>query len=545
MGKIHGGRVVAKALHNEGVSHIFTLCGGHVQNIYDGCLDEGIRVVDVRHEQTAAHAADGWARITGQPGVAVVTAGPGVTDAVTGVATAQRGQVPMVVIGGQAPRSNQDMGGLQDMNGVELMRAVTKWSVSVPAIERLGEYVQSAFRIAASGVPGPVFLEMPFDLLLDSIDEDEAVLYPSYRTRSQPEPDREAVERAAALIRAASKPMLIVGSQWWWSKRRAGLERFLKAAPMPAYLNGMARGALVPDHPLLFVQNRSRSLGKSDLVIVFGTPLDFRLGYGRPPKLNPEGRVIQVDLDGGEIGRNRSIDVGIVGDTGLTLERLADALGDGCEWADWLGEIRASETEMWADIERQAGQEGAPVNALFACKTLADMLDEEAVVIGDGGDIVGTAAKIIRCHPRGRWMDPGPLGTLGVGPGYAMAAKLARPDANVVIVYGDGAFGLNGFEFDSMVRQDIKVTGVIGNDAAWSQIRRAQVAFFGEDRAVATRLDCSRYEKMMEPLGVHGEYVEHSSQLASALERAFASPRPAIVNVMLALSEFRKDAISV
>lgn len=545
MGTIHGGRVVAKALHNEGVSHIFTLCGGHVQNIYDGCLDEGIRVVDVRHEQTAAHAADGWARITGEPGVAVVTAGPGVTDAVTGVATAQRGQVPMVVIGGQAPRSNQDMGGLQDMNGVELMRAVTKWSVSVPAIERLGEYVQSAFRIAASGVPGPVFLEMPFDLLLDSIDEEAAVLYPSSRTHARPEPDREAVERAAALIRAASKPMLIVGSQWWWSKRRAGLERFLEAAPMPAYLNGMARGALVPDHPLLFVQNRSRSLGESDLVIVFGTPLDFRLGYGRPPKLNPEGRVIQVDLDGGEIGRNRSIDVGIVGDTGLTLERLADALGDGCEWAGWLREVRASETEMWADIERQAAQEGAPVNALFACKTLADMLDEEAVVIGDGGDIVGTAAKIVRCHPRGRWMDPGPLGTLGVGPGYAMAAKLARPDANVVIVYGDGAFGLNGFEFDSMVRQGIKVTGVIGNDAAWSQIRRAQVAFFGEERAVATRLDCSRYEKMMEPLGVHGEYVEHSSQLAGALQRAFASPRPAVVNVMLALSEFRKDAISV
>ena len=545
MGSIHGGRVVAKALKNEGVSHIFTLCGGHVQNIYDGCLDEGIRVVDTRHEQTAAHAADGWARVTGEPGVAVVTAGPGTTDAVTGVANAFRAQVPMVLIGGQAPRLFQDMGGLQDMNHVELMRPITKWSVSVPETARLGEYLQSAFRIAATGVPGPVYLEMPLDLLMNSVPEEDAVFYPRYRTRFPACPDPEAVREGAALIRAARKPVLIVGSQWWWSKRREGLEKFMQAGPMPVFLNGMARGALAPDHPDMFVQSRGRAVAGSDLVIIFGTPLDFRLGYGRSPKFSEDARVIQVDLNGEEIGRNRSVDVGIVGDSGLALEAMAEKVGDGLDFSPWIQEVRGIENEMWSRIEAEAATEGMPVNALFACITLAKAMGEDAIVVGDGGDFLGTAAKILRMARPGCWMDPGPLGTLGVGPGYAMAAKLARPDARVIIVYGDGSFALNGFEFEAMARQGIKVTGVIGNDAAWSQIRRGQLAMFGEGRDVATRLDCTRYEKVVMPLGCHGEYVEHSRELAPALERAFASEKPAVVNIMLAPSDFRRDSVSV
>ena len=545
MGVIHGGRVVARALKNEGVSHIFTLCGGHVQNIYDGCIDEGIRVVDTRHEQTAAHAADGWARVTGEPGVAVVTAGPGVTDAVTGVANAFRAQVPMVLIGGQAPRLFQDMGGLQDMNHVELMRPITKWSVSVPETARLGEYVQSAFRVAASGVPGPVFLEMPLDLLMNTIPEEQAVFYPRYRTRHTASPDLEAVREAAGYLREAKKPLLIVGSQWWWSRRRDGLARFMDAAPMPVFLNGMARGALRPDHPLLFVQSRKAAVSLADLVILLGTPLDFRLGYGRSPSFSQDARVVQVDLRGEEIGRNRSIDVGIVGDIGLALDALAEEVREPLDFRDWVGEVAGIEARMWSRVEEEAATRGAPVNALFACKTLAELMGDEAIVVGDGGDFLGTAAKILRTARPGCWMDPGPLGTLGVGPGYAMAAKLARPEARVIIVYGDGSFALNGFEFEAMARQGIQVTGVIGNDAAWSQIRRGQLAMFGQDRGVATRLDCTRYEQVVIPLGCHGEYVEHSDQLAPALERAFASARPAVVNIMLAPSDFRRDSISV
>jgi len=545
MGTIHGGRVVARALKNEGVSHIFTLCGGHVQNIYDGCLDEGIRVVDTRHEQTAAHAADGWARVTGEPGVAVVTAGPGVTDAVTGVANAFRAQVPMVLIGGQAPRLFQDMGGLQDMNHVELMRPITKWSVSVPETARLGEYVQSAFRVATGGVPGPVFLEMPLDLLMNTLREEQAVFYPGYRTRFAASPDPDAVRAAAALLRGAKKPLLIVGSQWWWSKRREGLARFVEAVPMPVFLNGMARGALAPDHPALFVQSRSAAVAQADLVILLGTPLDFRLGYGRAPNFSEQARVVQVDLRGEEIGRNRSIDVGIVGDSGLALDALAKEIRGPVDFSDWIREVREMEGRMWARVEEESAVRGSPVNALFACRTLADRMGENAIVVGDGGDFLGTAAKILRTARPGCWMDPGPLGTLGVGPGYAMAAKLARPDARVIIVYGDGSFALNGFEFEAMARQGIQVTGVIGNDAAWSQIRRGQLAMFGNDRGVATRLDCTRYEQVVIPLGCHGEYVEHSDQLAPALDRAFASEKPAVVNIMLAPSDFRRDSISV
>ncbi|RMG12861.1 MAG: thiamine pyrophosphate-binding protein, partial [Deltaproteobacteria bacterium] len=328
MGYVHGGLVVARALKEAGVSHLFTLCGGHIQNIYDGCVEVGIRVVDTRHEQSAAHAADGWAKVTGQPGVCAVTAGPGVTDAVTGVANAHRAGIPMICIGGQGPRLFADMGSLQDMNHVELMRPITKWSVSVPEARRLGEYLQSAFRVATSGVPGPVFLEMPLDLLMDHVDEDDVVTYPKYRTAARPAGDPEYLDAAAELLRKAERPMLICGAQLRWAKNGPqSVARFLDALPMPTFFNSLARGALPRSHPCVFTQVRKKALAEADVVLVFGTPLDFRLGYGREGMpFAPGAKVIQVDLDHAEIGRNRPIEVGIVGDTGLVLDGLTERL---------------------------------------------------------------------------------------------------------------------------------------------------------------------------------------------------------------------------
>jgi len=552
MGYIHAGRITAQVLKNEGVSHLFTLCGGHIQSIYDGCLDLGIRVVDFRHEQAAAHAAEGWARATGEVGVAAVTAGPGVTDAVTAVANAQRSGVPMVLIGGQGPRVLSEMGSLQEMDHVSLMRSITKWSVTVPESRRIPDYLSTAFRKARTGLPGPVFVEMPLDVLMDFVDED-TVSYPcDYLTTAGTGGDPAFVERATQLLARAERPVAIVGSQLWFSNRKGLFAEWRAAFKVPSFVNGMARGAMRPGDPHGFKLCRSKALAQADVVIVFGTPLDFRIGYGRAPKVREDSKFIQVDLDAQELGRNRPCEVGIVGDTGLVMAGMLDALKESglslADRAEWLGEVAQLEAGMRQRIEEEAASDDVPVNPLRLCSELAAVLDDKAVIVGDGGDVVGTGAKILEVGGLGQWMDPGPLGTLGVGPSFAMAAKLADPDRDVVILYGDGSFGLNGMEFEACARQKIGIVGVIGNDAAWMQILRGQKAIYGEQRMVATQLNYTRYDQMVESLGGRGFWVEEPDGLESALREALQCGRegvPALVNVKMGASAFRKDALSV
>jgi acetolactate synthase-1/2/3 large subunit len=546
---IHGGRIVARALKQEGVRYIFTLCGGHVMSIYDGCLDEGIGVIDVRHEQSAAHAADGWARVTGEPGVAVVTAGPGLTDAVTGVATAWRANIPMIVIGGQAPRMFQDMGGLQDMDHVSLMRPITKWAVSVPSARRLGEYVAAAFRVATTNVPGPVFLEMPLDLLFDQVEERDVVVPERSRTAAGVGPDPAYVERAFELLRGAQRPVCLVGSQLFWSRRREAYPEFVRTFELPVYVNGQARGSLDPDDPHWFLHTRKDALRRADVVLIFGTPLDFRLGYGRSTHINAEAKLIHVDLDGRELGKNRGCDVGIIGDTGLVMEALT-ACARAARFRPelsraWLAELRALEQAKWEALQPQLASDEVPINPLRVCAEVGRFVTEKTILVGDGGDFVGSAANVLRPRGFGHWLDAGPLGTLGAGPGYAMAAKLASPASDVIILYGDGAFGLNMMEFEACIRQKINIVGVIGNDAAWMQILRGQEQMYGPDRTPACKLAHSRYDRMIEALGGHGEWVERPEQLRPALERALGAGKPAVVNVKIGRSDFRKDAISV
>ncbi len=540
MAQVHGGRLVSKALRRHGTTHLFTLCGGHIQAIYDGCLDDEIRVVDVRHEQTAGHAADGYARVTGRPGVCAVTAGPGVTDVVTAVANAQRAGIPMICIGGAGPRALQDMGSLQDMNHVELMRPITKWSVAVPSTDRIQEYIDSAFRVAQSNVPGPVFLEMPLDLLMNWADDAPPATGP--QTAPRPGGDPALIARAAEMLGESQRPMFIIGSQIRWSPRREIVKAFADAVEAPFYLNGMARGALPYEHPNLMTRSRKFALGQTDLCFVFGTPFDFRLEYGRA--INPNAKVVQIDLDGNELGKNRRLDVAIDGDSGVVLEQLLDAIKVK-RGGEWLAAVRAAEDKSRAKMAAEIESNASPPNPLRVCAELGKRLKPNDIVIGDGGDFVATAAYVLKLEWPQLWMDPGPLGTLGVGPGYAMAAKLARPDANVVLVYGDGSFGLHALEFEAMVRQNIPVVAVIGNDAGWTQIRRGQVEMYGPNRAPATALDYTRYDKVVEALGGFGAYVEHVEELGSALDAAFASGKPACVNVKIATSDFRKGAISV
>ncbi|MBI2389564.1 MAG: acetolactate synthase [Deltaproteobacteria bacterium] len=544
MTMVHGGRLVAKALKRHGTTHLFTLCGGHIQAIYDGCLDEEIRVVDVRHEQTAGHAADGYARVTGRPGVCAVTAGPGITDVVTAAANAQRAGIPMLIIGGAGPSQLTDMGSLQDMNHLDLMRPITKWAVRVPETRRIAEYVDAAFRVAQADLPGPVFLEMPLDLLMNFGDDADVLGTPPMKA-PRAGGDLHAIERAAELLAKAGRPMVIVGTQLRWSDDRELVKRAADAWGVPFFLNGMARGALPHDHPAFFTRSRRQALARTDLVLVFGTPFDFRLDYGRA--INADAKVVQVDLEGKELGRNRSVDVAIDGDTGLVLEQVLARCATAKDPA-WLAEIRAAETKARAKMAAEIESNEAPVNPLRLCAEIDRRLGKADIVVGDGGDFVATAAYVLKMQHPQIWMDPGPLGTLGVGPGYAMAAACARPEAVTWLIYGDGSFGLHGLEFEALARQKLPVLAVIGNDAGWTQIRRGQVELYGDQRAVATALDYTRYEKVVEALGGVGIWCERPEEVGPALDRALEavkSGRPACVNVKLAKSEFRKGAISV
>lgn len=541
----HAGKIVARALKREGTEVVFTLCGGHIMSIYDGCIDEGIRVVDVRHEATAAFAADGWARLQGRPGVALVTAGPGVTNAVTGIANAFRAQSPMVVIGGQGPYNMQGKGSLQEMDLLSVIRPITKWQAQVTDPQRIGEMVSTAFRQAISGVPGPVYLEMPVDMLFVPADL-SGVRFPApYGGRPLMPGDPDRVREAAALLRAAERPVVLVGSQIRWSPRCQAASIFAEEVQAPVYVSGMARGAT----PGVWARSRKAALAEADLVLVFGTPLDFRLGYGAAPAWNEECKVVQVDLDPAEPGRNRDVTLAIPGDPGAVMQQLLDLGGYGSpapERQAWLSRLLATEEKQREKMEPAMKSDAAPVDPLRLCAEVDALLPDDAIIIGDGGDFVATAASVVRVrrYPAG-WMDPGPLGTLGVGMGFAMAAKCARPDTPVLLFLGDGTAGINLMEVEAAVRQDLPFVVVIGNDGGWTQIRRGQVQMFGEERAVATGLAHTRYDLAAAGLGAHAEYVERPEEIRPALERAFASGTVAVVNVKLGASDFRSGAISI
>ncbi len=529
----HGGRLVARTLKAAGVECVFTLSGGHVMAIYDGCIDEGIEIVDVRHEQAAVHAADAWARLhPGKVGVAILTAGPGVTDGVTGVANAWRANSPILVLGGQGPFDNLRRGSLQEMDHVSVMRPISKWADACYQTDRIAEYIELAIRTAVSGVPGPAFLEIPMDVLSAPVDID-SVPAPSFRDyRVVSGAPSTQVKVAAGIVAGASHPMVMAGTSLKWSEGGPALQRFAEAIHIPCFTNGMARGLLAMDHPQFFNRTRKAALARADVVVLAGTTLDFRMRFGASIPL--DAKIIQLDLDETLIGQNRAADVGLVGNLGVNLDSLREAItvgGSGADFGDYTCELRVSEAEADAALISQLDSDEVPIDPLRLCREIAAAVTDDMIVIGDGGDIVAQASKVIRVPTNGGWMDPGPLGTLGVGMPFALAAQKANPDKRVMIVYGDGAFGLNGFEFDTAVRFGLPIVGIMGNDAAWGQMLRPQAVIYGEDRLVATELNRTRYDKVVEALGGHGEHVTRPEEIAPAIERAFASGLPALVNV--------------
>ncbi len=527
--RVQGGRLVAQALRAEGVDTLFTLCGGHVMPIYEGCRRESVRVIDVRHEQAAAHAAEAWGRMRRACGVVVATAGPGVTGTVTAVANCSVAQTPLVVLGGARPLTLADRRALQELDQLAFFRPLVKWAALCSQAERIPEYVAAAFRHALAQPRGPVYLELPMDILFQEATPDRPAGPARGSGRLYGDPDDLA--RAARLLDQADRPALVAGSAVWWDGAWDALRRLAESARLPVFLQGSARGALPPGHELLFQHARGEALAAADVVCVAGTPLDFRLRFGR---FGDEARLIHIHADAAELGRNRTADVAVVADCAAALEALTDLISrPPSARQEWLDRLRRAEAAWWEEHRAEIESDASPIHHYRLGVELDRILDPDTVVIGDGGDVVAAVSRVLRVHHPGHWLDPGPFGCLGIGPPYALGVRAARPDTPVVVVAGDGAFGLNGFELDTLARFRLPAVFVIGNDAGWGEIRIPQIGLYGEEGQVATALAPTPYERLAEVFGGHGERVERPDDIAPALERALASGMPAVVNVML------------
>ena len=511
MADLTGGHLVARTLKQAGVGHIFTLCGGHILPIYDGCLNEDIAVVDMRHEQAAAHAADAYARLTRNIGVAVVTAGPGVTDAVTGVANAYSARSPVLLIGGAAPLGLRGLGALQETEQVGLLRPITKGVVvgGGDAPDPGGAHHRHPHR-----AHGPARAGLRRDPGGSPHDHGggpaRAHPHGATSTASVRRRDPDAVQRLADLLGRAKRPVVMAGSGVYWDDAAKDLQAFAERAGVPVFMNGAGRGCLPGEHPLAFAQARGIALGQADVVLVLGTPLDFRLGYGRPPSFAEDAQVAMVDCDPSSsagTGRWRWASPATSAWCSRQARRRA-AAGPAARAARVAGaRCRKKEQDGQARLLAERQSDDVPISHYRMAHEIAAVMDAGTTVVGDGGDVVGCAAKIVPLTRPGQWLDPGPFGCLGVGPSFAIAAKLLRPADRVLLIAGDGAFGLNGMELETAVRFGLPMTVIVGNDGGWGQIRNPQLSFFGAERAVGTSLPYTRYDQMVEALGGRGMHV--------------------------------------
>lgn len=583
-GSRHGGDRVAEVLAAAGVRSLFTLCGGHISPILVGAKARGIRVVDVRHEATAVFAADATARLTGIPGVAAVTAGPGLTNTVTAVENAKLAQSPLLVLGGSTATVLRGRGSLQDIDQQALARPLFKAARRVERVAELTPAVEWGLAQARDGVPGPVFVECPVDLLYPedlvrrwygvapteaagsvSVAKRVERAYLGWHLRrlfrgrgdgppsgvdwSPPvAPPPRAVRRAARALRRSQRPVLVVGSPAvQLTSETEALVAAIESLGLPVWLSGMARGLLGASHPLLLRHRRREALKEADVVVLAGVPCDFRLDYGR--SIGRRATLIASHRSEEDLLRNRPPAIGACCDPARFLRALAentDSTGsDG--WAAWRERLQARDRERETEIARMAGESTAGgISPLALLREIDAFLDERAMLIADGGDFVGTASYTVRPRTPLSWLDPGPYGTLGVGGGFALGAHLARPDGEVWILYGDGSLGYSLAEFDTFARHGVPVIAVVGNDASWAQIARDQVPALGDD--VGTALAATDYERAAEALGGRGIRIEETGQIRDALveaRRLSAAGYPVLINARIGRSAFREGSISL
>lgn len=539
---VSGGHLVAKALKNEGVDTIFTLCGGHIIDIYDGCIDEGIRIIDVRHEQVAAHAADGYARQTGKLGCVVTTAGPGCTNAVTGIATAFRSESPVLHIGGQGALTQHRMGSLQDLPHVDMMRPITKFADSVRSTERIADMIAMAARECFAGAYGPAYLEIPRDVLDREVHISTATIPKPghYRASVKSIGDPRDIEKLADLLVNSERPAILYGQQVWTSRGHNEAVALLRGLDIPGYFNGASRGLLPPGDEHHFDRTRSQAFKSADVILVVGTPFDFRMGYGK--RISNDVTLVQIDQDYRTVGKNRDISLGLVGDPGAILGAVLDAasakIDNGKRQArrQWMAQLRRAEDAALEKLMPLFTSDQSPIHPFRVAWELNEFLREDTIYIGDGGDVVTISAQAVRPRAPGNWMDPGSLGSLGVGTGFAIAAKLAHPNKEVLCYYGDGSFGMTAFDMETANRFGVPYLAVIGNNSAMNQIRYGQISKYGEQRGnVGNLLGDIPFSKFAEMLGGYGEEVRNAEDIQPALQRAreaiHKTGRSAVVNI--------------
>ena len=526
----HGGRLVARRLKAHGVSHLFTLSGGHLFSIYDGCREEGIAIVDVRHESTAAFAAEGWAKVTREPGVCALTAGPGVTNGMSAMASAQANHSPIVVLGGRAPALRWGQGSLQEIDHVPFVRPLSKLAATPESTAEIPGLLDDAFAAATSPHGGPAFVDFPLDYVFQEAAEPAGEGTESGHTHGGAEADGAAVERAAELLRGAERPVIMAGTDLYWGRGEAELLALAETLRIPVFLNGLARGCVPADHELFFSRARSAGLKGADVALVVGVPMDFRLAFGAA--FGEDTEIVVIDAAEPERSLPRSVAAECYGSIPDTLNGLRLGAGASALPSErWVSELRAAEQER-RDAEQAEFEDGrSPLHPMRLYAELAKTLDRDAIVIGDGGDFVSYAGRVINSYRPGCWLDPGPFGCLGTGPGYALAAKLAHPDRQVVMMLGDGAFGFTGMEFDTLARHGVNVVGVMGNNGIWALEKHPMEFLYGYSVAADLRPG-TRYDEVVRALGGHGEMVDKPGEVAPAIERAFASGLPALVNVL-------------
>ncbi len=524
----HGGRLIARRLKAHGVSKLFTLSGGHLFSIYDGCREEGIAIVDVRHESTAAFAAEGWAKVTREPGVCALTAGPGVTNGMSAIASAQANHSPIVVLGGRAPAMRWGQGSLQEIDHVPFVRPLTKLAATAASTEEIPGLLDDAFAAALSHHYGPVFLDFPLDHVFMEAAEPELE---APRLPETPPAAEDAIGRAAELLSGAERPVIMAGTDLYWGRGEGPLAELVEGLRIPTFLNGLARGCLPADHELFFSRARSKGLKEADVALVIGVPMDFRLGFGAA--FGEDTEIVVVDAAEPERSHPRPVAAECYGAVGPTLSAIAAAAAGGRvpDHGTWIAGLREEETAKRASEQAELHDERAPLHPMRIYAELDGLLDRDAIVIGDGGDFVSYAGRLVNSYEPGCWLDPGPFGCLGTGPGYALAAKLARPERQVVLLLGDGAFGFAGMEFDTLARHGVNVVGVVGNNGIWALEKHPMEFLYGYSVAADLRPG-TRYDEVVSALGCQGELVERPQDLRSALERALAADGPALVNVL-------------
>jgi acetolactate synthase-1/2/3 large subunit len=523
--QVHGGRLVARRLKAHGVTKLFTLSGGHLFSIYDGCRAEGIDIVDVRHEQAAAFAAEGWAKVTREPGVAALTAGPGVTNGMSAMASALQNNSPMVVLGGRAPALRWGQGSLQEIDHVPFVRPVTKFAATPGSTAEIPGLVDEAFAAALAPHSGPAFVDFPLDyVFMEGEDPGGEAL-----ALAEPAVDGDALDRAATLLRDAERPVIMAGTNAYWAHAEDALLALAQELRIPVFLNGLARGSVPADHELFFSRARGTGLKGADVALVVGVPMDFRLGFGAA--FGEDTELIVLDRAEPIREHPRPVAAELYGDVARALSALRGGAGSGASTEAWVGELRRTEDAKRAEEQADLSDDRAPLHPMRLYQELGEVLDRDAIIIGDGGDFVSYAGRVVPSYEPGCWLDPGPYGCLGAGPGYALAAKLARPGKQVVLLLGDGAFGFSGLEFDTLARHGVNVVGVMGNNGIWALEKHPMEFLYGYSVAAELRPE-TRYDQVVEALGGHGALVSRAEELKPALARAFEAGKPALVNVL-------------